>query len=404
MATVYRRGKIWTAQWYRPTGDRVAKSTKLQKKREAEKKAFEMEQADRKEQSEHVDKYLGILNRAAADARAGKLDAKKAEEYILEIRRAEDDEYRTLTLAQHLADWRMARSKRVGDSFIENIDLAIAHFTAALPPKVMDGPIAELTKSHIETAIHKIKEGKWSEKHQKMIPRAASTVNGSLLILRQALKDAVENGLCTTNPAKAVKPLTEEDSVDRAPFSPADVAKLLTSEHTTEEWRGMILFGAYTGLRLGDISKLDASMVHDGHLIVRPKKTQRKGKQKNTLRIPLAAPLLLWLKDRTGQLFPESAKHATSVLSNQFTRSMDHMKMPRTVTLPGGIKASRSFHSLRHSFTTWLAEADVHEDVRKKLTGHSTKAAHAIYSHHDKTLMEAISKLPELIPYQPAKD
>lgn len=401
MATVYKRGNFWTAQWYRQTGERIAKSTKLTKKRDAEKKAFEMEQEDREAQSEHVDKYLGILRQAAADARAGKLDAKAAEEYILKIRRAEDETYRTLTLAEHLEQWRQARSKRVGDSASDNMRLAIEHFTAALPPKVMAAPVAELTKAHVEAAVHKIKEGRPSKKDpEEFITRAASTVNGDLLILRQALKEAVENGLCTTNVAKLVKPLPEDDSVDRAPFQPEDVATLLASEHTTDEWRGMILFGAYTGLRLGDISKLDASMIHDGQLIVRPKKTRRKGKQKNTLRIPLAAPLLVWLEGKEGKLFPKSAPYESSVLSNQFGRLMDRLKMKRTTTLPGGIQASRSFHSLRHSFTTWLAEAEVHEDVRKKLTGHSTKAAHAIYSHHDKTLLDAIQKLPELIPSQ----
>lgn len=387
MATVYRRGKFFTAQWYRASGERIAKSTGIAAKREAKRRADEMEVGDRKEQAQRSDVYLPILRRATDQARAGKLDANGAEAFILEIRRAEDDNYRTVTLRQHLEQWKEARSKRVSDSTLENMALMIDHFAAVLPAKVMDGQIPELTKAHVEAAIHKIKDGPRK--------RAASTVNGDLLLLRQALKDAVENGLCTTNAAKNVQPLPEEDSTERAPFTPAEVAMLLRSEYTPDEWRGIILFGIYTGLRLGDIVRLDANSIHDGQLIVLPEKTKRKGKQ-NTLRIPLASPVEQWLTNKKGQLFPERRTTASAVLSNQFKRLMAKVKVDHVVMLPGGTKASRSFHSLRHSFTTWLAEANIHPDVRQKLTGHASNKAHAIYSHHEKALKDAIGKLPTL--------
>ena len=53
-----------------------------------------------------------------------------------------------------------------------------------------------------------------------------------------------------------------------------------------------------------------------------------------------------------------------------FTRLLAKAGVERDVIMPGGIKGRRSFHSLRHSFTNWLAEADVHSDIRRKLTGH----------------------------------
>jgi len=70
--------------------------------------------------------------------------------------------------------------------------------------------------------------------------------------------------------------------------------------------------------------------------------------------------------------------------------------VPAAVMLPGNIPARRSFHSLRHSFTTWLAEADIHADVRRKLTGHSSAQVHAGYAHHDAALARAIGTLPDL--------
>ena len=56
-----------------------------------------------------------------------------------------------------------------------------------------------------------------------------------------------------------------------------------------------------------------------------------------------------------------------------------------------------SFHSLRHSFTSALANAGVAPDLRMKLTGHLTADVHARYSHHDlETLKAAVAVLPGL--------
>jgi integrase len=55
----------------------------------------------------------------------------------------------------------------------------------------------------------------------------------------------------------------------------------------------------------------------------------------------------------------------------------------------------RSFHALRHSFTSALANADVAPELRMKLTGHSSEAVHRGYTHHEiETLRQAILKLP----------
>ena len=58
---------------------------------------------------------------------------------------------------------------------------------------------------------------------------------------------------------------------------------------------------------------------------------------------------------------------------------------------------SLTFHSLRHTATSCLANEGVPEDIRMKVLGHSDKAVHAKYTHHDeKALREAMTKLPKL--------
>jgi integrase len=80
----------------------------------------------------------------------------------------------------------------------------------------------------------------------------------------------------------------------------------------------------------------------------------------------------------------------------QFGAIMKKAGVTKEIELPGGIKAVRSFHSLRHTFASMLAEADVHADVRQKLTGHSSSKIHQRYTHHDEALDRAVGMLPDL--------
>jgi len=54
----------------------------------------------------------------------------------------------------------------------------------------------------------------------------------------------------------------------------------------------------------------------------------------------------------------------------------------------------RTFHALRHSFTSGLANAGVAPELLMKLTGHSSEAVCRGYTHHElEVLKSAVSKL-----------
>jgi integrase len=387
MASVYWQGQQWIAQWYRQDGSRVKRGTKEKKRRAAESIATEMETKDLREKSDSGRKYLEILDRATAEGRAGKLGMKQSEEYLLELRRVADPNYSTVTLAEWLERWRLEMKPRVSASTAGIHEDMIRHFKDALGTRVMAAALGELTRPQIKKAIARLKEGGLS----------GSSVNLSLRLLRQALRQAVADRIVPENAAEGIQPLPEEDSIERAPFTTEEVRKLIDQPKTTVEWQGMILFGAHTGLRLSDISKLTDDHLDGVDIVIRPKKTQ---KTKKTIRIPLTPPCLAWLATRKepGPLFPVLSTKSAPALSGQFTSIMGRAKVAARVTLPGGIVASRSFHSLRHSFASWLAEADIHADVRKQLTGHTTEDTHAVYTHHDQTLRRAIQTLPDIRP------
>jgi integrase len=81
---------------------------------------------------------------------------------------------------------------------------------------------------------------------------------------------------------------------------------------------------------------------------------------------------------------------------------MEAAKVDRGTKRPG-IKGeqraqhSRSFHSLRHSLTSTLANADVSEEIRRRITGHESAAVHSGYTHHEReTLARAVEKMPSV--------
>lgn len=109
---------------------------------------------------------------------------------------------------------------------------------------------------------------------------------------------------------------------------------------------------------------------------------------------PSPPPCLSWIGDRQGDLFPSLIGRKTGTLSTQFRRIMDRAGVAREIIEADDVVKRRSFHSLRHSFASWLAEADIHADVRQRLTGHQSAGVHARYTHHNEAPDRAVSALP----------
>jgi integrase len=130
------------------------------------------------------------------------------------------------------------------------------------------------------------------------------------------------------------------------------------------------------------------------------------------LKVPIHSELEDYLLSRSvpddsqRPLFPELHHLRASGakgLSCSFRRLMDEAGIDagiaRQRTGKAGHNVSRlSFHSLRHSFTSALANAGVPAEVRKKLTGHLDDRSHQLYTHHAfeslRTSLESISRLP----------
>jgi len=101
-------------------------------------------------------------------------------------------------------------------------------------------------------------------------------------------------------------------------------------------------------------------------------------------------------------LFPSLAGRRATNLSKQFSRLMETAHIDSPEIRKRGQGAARSvralsFHSLRHSFVSILANANVPEERRMELTGHVTRDIHKRYTDHELAqLQKAIALLPTL--------
>lgn len=238
--------------------------------------------------------------------------------------------------------------------------------------------------------------------------RARATANLSLKILRVCLGEAVRQGLLTTSPAARVKLLKSSQESKRRPFTLPEIKRLLKACRDNVEWHGLILFGLYTGQRLGDLARLTwrAVDLEAGEIAFTTKKTGRR------IVLPLVEPLIDYLSSLPGSdqpnahIFSRAAAHKrTNSLSNQFRKIMADAGLvePRTHEARGkGRSQAReaselSFHSLRHSAVTMLKAAGVSDFIAREIVGHESAAVSRQYTHlstDDKR--KAMQRLPDV--------
>lgn len=398
MATVYKRAETgtWYAKYFDADGKRVSKNTGSSSKREAERIAagFETDERDERKKASQLPKaFAAILETVTREAASGDLTLARAEEFVHRLHKLANPNFTESSLEDFWKTWIAEQRRHVGASTANGYDQDLDLFSAALGKKVMAAPVNALTSDQVNAAIDKAKKASGKTRAKKDATRRASTVNKALASLRRVMETAVAKGVATHNPAKQSRSLRQEDSTQRAPFTVAEIRAMLDHKDTSDEWRGAITLAAHTGLRLGDVVSLNSKHVDGTRLTIMPSKTSR---QRKVITVPLTPPCIAWIGLRNGDFFPTLKKQATATSSMQFSAIMGKAGVPKEVEQPGGLKASRSFHALRHTFASWLAEADIHADVRQKLTGHSSSKIHARYSHHDEALDRAVQTLPAL--------
>lgn len=451
MATLIKRpgSPFWIAAFDVPQPDgttrRLKKSTKKAKRSDAMTEAIRMEELECSSSistGANAAKAYAILSEAATAAATGELSEARARELLARLCEVSTGEpLRFYTVRTWAADWLAVKTTTGKPATLSRYTGSVKAFLAWLGDKA-DGKLESITKADVRSFRDAIRQG-WMAGAQKAAPkkagkakvetahgRTAKTANHFARDIAGMFRSAMREGLLLASPCAALERLPEDDSIEREVFTVAEVSGLVNaaglddwqsaifSDRTlgtdnraarSGDWQGMILVGFYAGARLGDCASLTWGNVNLTRktLSFMPAKTSRKKKR---LEVPLHPRLVGWLATRqpgndAEPLFPSLFKTSVSGnagLSSQFVAIMDAGEIDRRnvrVGTKGGQRAqnARSFHALRHSLTSTLANADVSEEIRRRITGHESAAVHSGYTHHEReTLARAVEKMPSV--------
>jgi integrase len=233
------------------------------------------------------------------------------------------------------------------------------------------------------------------------------TVNFAHKRVAAPFGDAVRQGLLSANPAHGVDFLPTHGERTAKEVFTADEIRAIIEAAPSQDWQGVILLGALTGLRLGDILRLRWHNIDLQAGVIRlvPKKTARL---ERALVVPMHPEVETFLlKHPTGArdadpVFPSLANLAMSGKSGAsmaFKRIMERAGVAagtaREAKGRGRSVSLRSFHSLRHSYISRLASVGVGIETRQSLVGHSTADQTRHYTHAEiQSLRDAVAKLP----------
>jgi len=382
MASLWKRPQspYWVCCYVAADGRQLKKTTKRRNRNDAMTVCIEWERAEQM-------------------AREGNLSEAQARKVLSEIlEKSSGEKLNTFTVREFFSAWVNSKSVTKASGTAKRYRHTVDSFLNYLGKRA-DTNLQNLRPAEIEGFRDlQIQEGK-----------SAVTANMVIKTLRVPFNVARRQGLTFTNPAEAVDMLPAESS-SKDVFTPEEIRKLL--KVCESEWRGLILIARYCGLRLGDASRLNWGNVHteNGEMVFRfyPQKT-RRGAVRREHEIPLHPKvqeylLNLPLKSKEGDvaLLPTLSKQRLSGcngLSAQFQKIMTKAGVfskedTRKRTGKGRRFNNLTFHSLRHTFVSRLANAGVPQEMRMKLSGH-TSEVHQRYTHHELyALRSAMLKAP----------
>lgn len=217
------------------------------------------------------------------------------------------------------------------------------------------------------------------------------TVNTIVEAISSMYEWAIREHLLFYNPAKGLSIKDTQPDVDkRAPLSLEDIQKVFfsgdykISAFANPAYYWAPLIALYTGMRLEEICQLhceDICQDSEGVWIFDIKEASGDGlkdkilKNKSARRfVPIHADLielgLLQLRDKhvankECRMFPELKKTISSPkYGKQVGKNFSRLLAKK------GIKGTKSFHSLRHSFSQFFKVRNLHNDMFRQIFGH----------------------------------
>ena len=380
MASVWKHpeSKYWFACFSLPNGRRTKRSTKRTSRTEAMKIADKFEEAARN---------------VATEVQARKV---LSDIYAITSGRS----LISTTIKDFLVRWAASKKQELSSTSNASYERAARQFIEHLGAKA-DADLSRLEKDDIASFRDLIASS-----------RSTATANSALKIIRIAFGQAKRDGLLAVNPADQIKVLkTKVTGTERRAFTLPELKRVLDVADT--EMEGLIIFGLYTGQRLGDLARLTWQNLD----LQRSELSCVTGKTGRQQIIPLATPLVRYINS-----LPAAAKPSQPIFSKAFTvvtreqRTGSLSNKFYDVLVAAGIAPKRShrptgkgrsgkrtmnelsFHALRHTATSLMKNAGVSPAIVQEFIGHDSPAINAHYTHIETSaLRKAAESLPDVL-------
>src|SRR5215475_2014114 len=158
-----------------------------------------------------------------------------------------------LTAREHLSEWVESKKNETEPRTYWKYRQTVDEFLAHVGVKA-DRLLREITPADIRS---------WRDALKRK-GLAAPTVNDAIKTLRMPFKAAHDSGYIEINPCTkdSVRPVKDDArNVEKDVFTLEQLAALIRAAKN-DDWKGAILCGAYTGLRLRDVADLQWDAIH----------------------------------------------------------------------------------------------------------------------------------------------
>ena len=203
------------------------------------------------------------------------------------------------------------------------------------------------------------------------------TINIELRCLKAAMNTALRWGFLATNPFASLKQCVVPEMVPTF-FTRSEIHALLQS--IEEQWlKEIVMFGAMTGMRQGEILHLrweDLDLVRRTISIQSGSRYTTKAGKRRIVPMNDITYLLLSKKSET-----RNGYLVFTIKGVPIKRELLSVRFKRSVKKAGITNAGLHFHSLRHTFASWLVQNGLSLYEVQKLLGHSSAAVTQMYSH-----------------------
>ena len=241
-----------------------------------------------------------------------------------------------------------------------------------------------------------------------------STYNGRVCVLREIFHTLANKAGLEDDPWEGVR-LRPDDCHSRRELTMDELKRLLAAaKKAGSEWHKLFLIGIYTGLRLGDCCRLDWSSVNIAQGIIQliPSKTRRHAHGR-PITIPIHQALGAALLETIQSPIPNPQSLAGPVLpaiselyragrytvSDRLSAIFKAANITTSIQIEGRKRRTpvATFHSLRHSFVSFSANAGVPLHIVQSIVGHESTAMTRHYYHENLTaLQQAVKAIPSL--------